>query len=274
MAEGEAQAEGDGGSAGVQSGGIPDNWMESLPEDIRGNASLARIKTVPDLAKSYVNAQAFQEAQRSGQALVRPKDDAPPEAWQAFHRQLGMPEKAEEYEYEPPEGMAVDADFLSGFRGAAHEAGLTKAQTAKLFGWYNEQTANHYKGIEGERSKLAEQTETALRTEWKDGYDQQKAMAKLSASKHGLDDEALASLEGVVGGDRLLKILAVDGKRYAEDSHQGGGGGGFRMTATEAKQEIARLQGDQGFMEQFLTRGHPSHANAVDRMSHLRKIAG
>ena len=49
---GEIQAGKDGGAGGGGEGNITD-WRESLPEEIRGDASLAKFKNLEDFAKSY-----------------------------------------------------------------------------------------------------------------------------------------------------------------------------------------------------------------------------
>jgi hypothetical protein len=50
-----------------------EGWREHLPEDIRAEPSLANVRDLPGLAKSYVNAQRMIGRDK----IVLPKDDSP-----------------------------------------------------------------------------------------------------------------------------------------------------------------------------------------------------
>src|ERR1043166_4213884 len=45
------------GAAGGSGGGGQVSWRDSLPDDIKGNATLANVQSVQDLAKGYIHAQ-------------------------------------------------------------------------------------------------------------------------------------------------------------------------------------------------------------------------
>ncbi len=125
------------------------NWRDSLPEDIKANASLANFSDVGQMAKSFIEMKSYQ-----GNSIHVPGEDAGDEARiqftqklidkapnvmlkpdfnnaeqsVEFFRTLGMPEKAEGYEFTPPEGAPINDAKLAQFRELAHEIGLTKSQ--------------------------------------------------------------------------------------------------------------------------------------------------
>jgi hypothetical protein len=63
------------------------------------------FKTVDDLAKSYREAE---HAIRNGGKFNVPGDDAKPEEVAAYHKAIGVPEKAEDYTITLPEGVKED----------------------------------------------------------------------------------------------------------------------------------------------------------------------
>ena len=86
----------------------PADWRSGLPEDIRNDPSLADIKDVGSMAKSYINGQKLIGKNR----IALPGEGATDEEISAFHSQLGRPEKAEGYQFGErptlPEGMEYD----------------------------------------------------------------------------------------------------------------------------------------------------------------------
>ena len=114
---------------------VPDDWRSGIPEEIRGHKSLEHIQDVGALAKSYVNAQSMIGADK----VAIPGKHATDEDWGEVYRRLGRPDSPEGYELtnEMPEGAVVVDEMLDGFRGAAHDAGLSPQQAQKLLGWYN-----------------------------------------------------------------------------------------------------------------------------------------
>lgn len=209
-----------------------EDWRASLPDDIKTAPSLASIKDIPALAKSYVNAQQLIGAKR----IALPGDKATPDEVKEFHRAIGVPESVEGYKIEL-EG--ADPQLLDGFRAAALEAGVPAGSAAKLAAWYDGM------GKAAVQAQIAENTKAV--EEWKgklgNKYDEhvgaaKKAMGALGLKPEQVDkfDDMLKAMgaDGIWGVDILAK-LASDYKIGIEaDALGGNNSGGIGTSSPEA----------------------------------------
>lgn len=118
---------------------LPEEVVQSFPEDIRSSPSFEKFNDVGSLAKSYVEMEKLQ-----GRSVAIPGNDPKDvEAWKAQHLPKLQhvfadrlpPAKAEDYEFKF-EGIAdetLKSDKVLGlFRENAHKLGLSKTQAAGL----------------------------------------------------------------------------------------------------------------------------------------------
>src|SRR5688572_27643441 len=75
-----------------ENGTFSERWMDRLPEEIRGHASLKSIGSVQDLAKSYIHTKGM-----VGAKLEMPGEQATPEQIANWRRIVGAPERPEGY---------------------------------------------------------------------------------------------------------------------------------------------------------------------------------
>src|SRR3990167_9967125 len=106
-----------------------DKWRETIPEDIRNDASLKDIKDLTGLAKGYVSAQKL-----IGSKINIPKegDEA---AWNDLYGKLGRPESPDKYQVKRPElpkEMGYDENAEKQFLPVAHKIGLNGKQVDAL----------------------------------------------------------------------------------------------------------------------------------------------
>jgi hypothetical protein len=148
-----------GGATGGATGWLADDagtfapgWIERLPQDLRGNPSLASVPTIEALAKSYVATKAL-----VGTKLEAPGEKATAEQIASWRKTVGAPEKIEGYLGEAktlrPEGLPetlwrpeVEKKFLE----VAHKHHLTPAAVKELF-------ATHADSIKAELVREARQ---------------------------------------------------------------------------------------------------------------------
>lgn len=153
---------------GATNGTLTD-WRGSLPDDLRSEKALADFKDVGSLAKSYVETKRM-----VGDAVRVPGKDAKPEEVTAFHRKLGVPESPDKYDVKLPEvpkdHPAWEPTVVAGFKGVAHQAGLTPAQVQAVVDWYAKDSVQSrgLASIEGTRAAQAEQAKAleTLQAEW------------------------------------------------------------------------------------------------------------
>lgn len=105
---------------------------------LQQSASLQRYQSADDLGKAYLSLE-----QKLGQRPVEiPGEQAAPEAWQAFWKQLpGYPESDDKYTSQLPQlpqGLEVDPELFKSFRKGAHAQGLTDKQLQYVLGFYGE----------------------------------------------------------------------------------------------------------------------------------------
>jgi hypothetical protein len=118
---------------------LPDEVVQSFPEDIRQSPSFEKFNDVGSLAKSYVEMEKLQ-----GRSVAIPSNDPKDvEAWKAQHLPKLQhvfadrlpPAKPDDYEFkfEGADAEAIKSDkTLAVFREQAHKLGLSKAQASGL----------------------------------------------------------------------------------------------------------------------------------------------
>ena len=200
------------GAAAAGGGGAQD-WRASLPEDIRGDASIKDFKDIGSLTKSFIEAQKLV----GGSARV-PKADAPDEEWAKFYQRVGRPESAEKYELkmpQMPEGQKVDEKLVTNFKTWAHEAGLHPRQAQRLLDRYTAAQAQ----MVTEYNESMTNGVAELKKEWGANFDKNTALAVKAVNELGDDDlKALLDSTGLGNHPVLIKFFAGLGEQIGEDT--------------------------------------------------------
>ena len=161
----------------------------------------------------------------------------------------------------PRQDQGYDDDLAVLMRQIMFDAGLTKAQAAKVHDSFVELSMQAV----AEEQALSAEEEAALADEIKQTWGKQAERklqdAQRGASFIGLDADELAELADQVHAMRLLDALARMGAALDEDSLSGLGGQGG-MTATQAAHELQRLAADKEHLQAFLNPANPRHAEA------------
>lgn len=243
----------------------PENWLASLPEDIRDNPSLAKFSDPATLAKSYINAQ--QMIGRDKIPMPQSDDD-----WQETFNRLGRPEDAAGYDFtaaQLPEGVEVPEATQLAIRGALHQSGLNNAQAESVYNFITGQMAESAEGIQAEEKEFRDATEAKLKEQWGDTYPEKLAIAKRAVEVLG-DDDILQYMEDSGLGDDpiLIKFFAEIGDKLLEDTQLDGLGGSDARTPDDIKAEIGELQGKSAYMDNK----DPEHKALVKKVSKLYEI--
>ena len=261
----------DAGAAAPANGkpAAPVAFAETLPEAIRGEAAFADIKSLDDLAKSYLNAQKLIGVPKD--KLLRLPDAPDAAEWGDVWNRLGRPESPDKYDLKTPDGIQEDPAFKNGFLSRAHEAGLNGRQAAQLFDWYIGEATTRMSAAQAEARQRADSQIAALKTEWGTAFDQKLETAKLALAHYGGEDLAKYLNETGLGNDpRVARMFARMGEQLREDGVIGRGGpAGNFLSPAEAQQQINKLSADPAFSKAYLDKRHPGHADAVARMQQL-----
>lgn len=249
-------------------------FLSSLPEDLRGEASLQSIKDLPSLAKSFVHAQRLVGADK----LALPKADANPAEWEAVYNRLGRPEKADGYKFTEvklPDGFEVDKKLQDRFAPIFHKHGLTQKQADGMRSDFMQYQIETIQASIQNQNQAHADGEKALKAEWGDKYDANVKQAELALRRFATPDLLEALNESGLGSHPgIVKAFAEIGARMSEDQARGGGSGGPQPVGVDAaKTELARLTKDADFQKALQDRWHKDHGEAVKKWTDLHRQA-
>ncbi|WP_226018111.1 hypothetical protein [Novosphingobium sp. FKTRR1] len=208
------------------------SWMDTLPDDLKGDKTLARFKSVEDLAKGVVERQAM-----LGDRIQLPKADDP-DSFERFAAAI-RPEKPDAYKIEVPEGQ--DATFAESMRPVFHDAGLHPLQVEKLVAANNTYVAQQAAAIKAAGKKELADLEAGMGT-------QEFAAAKLATNawltRMGIPVKFDTDLARLVGAGNSVRLLFDIVRRTGElgkvnDSEMALAMG--TMTPEQAKVEASKL---------------------------------
>lgn len=279
---------GDAGNTGVDNGAAA-SWRDTLPDDIKGDKSLADIKDITGLAKGYVHSQkligssvripgpdagkedlgAFYEKLLTVPGIMRMPDASDAQAMEQLYTKLGRPATPEEYKITKPEklpdGVAINDDMLKSVSATAHKLGLTNAQLQGLVDWQIQDTIARAE----QNAKANKDGEVALRKEYGPAYDQRMGAAKMLIDKFADPATAAELKEAFVSYPGLARMLANAGVNLLEDAHVNGNGGGLAPTTAELRAQIAEIKNNSD--HPYHDKGKPGHKEAIERVNNMYK---
>ena len=247
-----------------------EDWRASLPDDIKAEASLASIKDVPSLAKSYVNAQKMIGAKR----FTVPGEKSTPEEWGEFRKAIGVPESVDGYQIEM-EG--ADPALLDGYRKAALEAGVPAGSAAKLAAWFGGASKAAQEAQAAENTKAVEEWRAALGNKAEEHIGAaKKAMNALGLKPEQVDkfDDMLKAMgaDGMWGVDVLAK-LATDYKIGVEGDLIEGRGADSANSPESAKAAIKALETSEEYIKAATDKFYPNRQAILDKRAKLYELA-
>lgn len=250
------------------------NFIDTLPEDLREEASLRDFKDVGSLAKSYVHAQKLVGHDKLP-VPTSPDDDV---AWNEVYNRLGRPSSAEEYDLKLPDpevdGYGIKEEDVAGFKETAHGLGLNAAQAQGMINYYQERINNELAEGAIAQEKQYKASVKELRKEFGATYDAKVAMAN-RAMEHFGGEEVVATIDklGLANNPNMVRMFVKIAEHIGEDKFGEAASGLSGMTPAEARGKIATLKMDQKFMSVYTDRYANGHGEAVAQMQELFKYA-
>lgn len=258
---GDAGAGGDAGADGAKAGADPDWYSQVSADAAEGDTSLRdwlKASNVPDITALAKIARDNQVALRDSGRVKVPGDDAKPEDIAAFHRAIGVPEKADGYEFKAPDGpdgqpLPLNTPLLTRLAEKAAVSGLPKAGF--------EAVVQDFIAIQLDEASAADtkqkQEAAAVVKSWGGEADAKIASVDAAAKALGLTSQDMVALRGSIGANKALNMLATIGAGMGEDNFVDGGKTAFGVDGKSAKNELDRLKGDSEFMAKARTKGSP-----------------
>lgn len=198
-----------------EDGSFSDGWLEKLGPELATSASLKSVGNLSDLAKNYHATKAM-----VGKKLEMPASDAPPEAWQAWRKVTGAPEKPEGYRGDakslrpdalPEDGWSMETEGK--FLAIAHKHGLPPTAVKEIMGLYGEVIVDGLNQSQGDESAMIKAETTKLQQKWGQDFDARLSDASRMAKLAGLDpatNPIFTRSEVVEGFATLAKLIAGD----------------------------------------------------------------
>ena len=260
----------DTGSQEVAGGAAsaPVGFLDSLPEDLRGEPSLRTFTDPASLAKSYVNAQRMIGADK----IAKPGKSWTDDQYNEFYNSVGRPESADAYEMNLGDGMNEDA--ISGLKQAMWEAGLQPRQVDRIAKFINDTGETSKADAQSRSESAVYESEQALRQEFGQAYEQRIGMAQSAArtllGEKGMDMFGEVQLsDGRMLGDlpEVIKMFSALADQIGEDNLVGEPTE-LVMTPNEAQSRITEMTRRDG---PYFDKMHPEHSTYVEEVLRLRE---
>lgn len=223
-------------------------WQNNFPQHMTDPAALAAAVTA-----SYLNAQQLLGAPADQLLRVPSRPDDQP-AWDAFHKRLGKPDKAEDYVFKTADGKDLDASLAEALRAAAFKTHLPKDTAATMAAEVAKFEASRHTAAQADYDAKIAAERTALATNWGANAAVNKEMAKAGAKALGFDADMVDALEKVVGYSKLMEVFRGVGTKTSEGQFhlapkgQGTAPGG-PMSVDQAKARKQELFADKAWAQ-------------------------
>lgn len=211
---------------------------------------------------SYREYQKLFTADKAGRTVHLPSGPEDEDGRNALFAALGRPANAEEYGFEPPEGMLPDD--VSWWKTTMHKHGLSADQAKGVFADYTSEGATRTEAETLEANQTAAAHQAALQKEYGNALPAKQMLAKKALVKFG--GEGADAFVSLLGDAASFKFLVSVGDALSEDSGVFDGEltkGGFEMSPAEAKAAYDKQMLDKEFVAALSDPQNPGHAHAT-----------
>lgn len=256
--------------AEVAQGGSGNDFLNSIPEDLRADPSLSPIKDVENLARSYVNAQRLIGADKLPMPVNPTQEDL-----DNIYGRLGRPETPDGYTFEP-DGNVLTEETAKAYADIAHQLRLTPEQASGVLDYYKNTAQAGMESAQQADAQTRERVENELKAEWGNNYE-----SKLVSAKNVVDEFANPELldmqlsDGTRIGNHpefikaFAKIADFRHSVTSEDTISDAPQSNI-MTDKSAQAEIDSIMNDRSHA--YWDRKNPNRQRAIDRVQELMSI--
>jgi|ERR1700734_937037 len=256
----------------------PGAWRNSLPDDIRGEATFGKYNDVASLAKSHLELQ----KKMGVPSLPKPQDTWTEKEYGELWNQLGRPENPEGYGFKPlekiPEGLSYSPEQDKWFAEQAHKTGLTSAQASALREqWVNYQAKQAEGNAEASKAYAAkiEEGTRKLQMEYGTKYTAALDGAEKVVQQYGSDElKELLKTTGLHKHPAVMGVFAKIGQVMMDHSVITGVpriSGNFGGSPSSAQAELQKMDADPAIRKILATARDPQHDAMVKRRAELHR---
>tara|TARA_R100000742_G_C4279684_1_gene105324 strand:- start:15299 stop:16129 length:831 start_codon:yes stop_codon:yes gene_type:complete len=240
-------------------------FLDTLPEDVRGEPSLKNFTNSGDLAKSFIHAQRMVGMDK----IPVPGKHSTEDDWQVVYDRLGRPSDPNEYAFENSSFQADDPGVVE-FKKVAHAAGLNPSQANKIMQFYDGLQKSSAETVTNNEQKVKEESELELRKDFGLAFDKKVQQADNVFQKffpNEMKDVKLAN-GNLLGNEPIfIKALAKLADNFSEDSIQSEND--LTLTPDDAQKEINKLMSPG---TPYWDKKHPGHQAAVEEVAMLQNM--
>lgn len=263
-------------AAPVQPTDPKQQFIASLPEDLRQDPSFLKYNSMDDFVRGAKSAMSMIGMDKN--ELVRiPKTDADPKEWDSYYNKIGRPETPDKYAVPDVGSVKFDETVLSEFKQLVHKNGMPAKLFEETIKWY---ASLNEKSAEQKKQQLADaqkSTESELKKQWGVAYDQKVNKIDDVLNNYDESGELFDDLKqsGLLTKKSIWKFLERISDDFSESDggSKGGQKGEVAMTPDQARMHINKNFGDPAWMKIYTDKGHPQHGNYVSEMEKLFKYA-
>lgn len=250
-------------------GDPPKPWFEgkATPEDI-GHWDNKGWKKDDPVTIALEATKAVREAQRfigvPPERLLKLPERADDKAgWDAVNARLGVPAKAEEYDFaglKYADGNDVEQGFVDALRTSLHKAGVRKDAAREIAKDMMKYSDSGEAQAAGETAAQRATNLAELQKLWGGNTELNRLRAMEGARRLGLSKEATELMEGQIGYVNLMEVMRKIGVGTSEDTFTEAGQGGAPTTVNGAKARLAELQADRDWARKLVDKDAAGHA--------------
>lgn len=251
----------------LETGEFGENWRERLPEDLRGEKSLALYKDLPTLVKSFVETKKM-----VGKRLERPGPDAPPEKIAEWRALTGAPKDISGYGEtlrpdDIPETM-WDKNLEGGIKEIFNKHHAPPELLKEVVALYGASTKQQIENFQVEETKYLESQKSALSKEWGQDTPRKLEVALRFAQTLGLDPTSPEFANAA-----MVKAMYAGATLYSGSTLPDGGKPAG--AAASVRDQIADIQ-DPGSSSRIARdyRGENGKAAQLDAQAVLHNLMG
>jgi hypothetical protein len=209
--------EGNSGEDGQQGeGAAPQKpgWLAGVKSDLRDHEALTHFGTVSDLVGSYLEL-----TQKADGSIKIPGDDASKDEVKAYREAMGIPEKAEDYQIQVPEGGIGDQEYLDSMKRQAHELGLSQTQAQAFYEKQSQSFTSYIEQAKKEQQQAVEKVTEEMKRELGDNYKpRMQAAQRVVKSVMGEEFSQYLDESGLGNDARMIRAMIKLSDVISEDA--------------------------------------------------------
>ena len=243
-------------------GTFVENWTQSLDSDLQMERSLATIRNVKDLAKSFVMTKRMVGKGK----IAIPNETSTEGEWQEWYKAGGRPDTAHDYGLKAPEGVPAElfpVEKLNVWQDRFHKLGISKKAAETIISEYAKDIGVDLQMHQTDQEATQKELVAGLQREWGRAYEQNVHLGNV-AIEEGVkgNDEFKQRLTQKFGNDPdFIRFASNLGSKFAESK--------MIDTSIPTPMDIQENINEMMQTDAYMNRNNPNHKITVEKVQRL-----